>query len=129
MYPQAALITLLNVLLIGVAMSLVSLARGRHKVSAPAVVGHPDFERAFRAHQNTLEQTMMFLPTFWIATIHGNPTVAMWLGYAWLAGRSWYLLGYVRAANKRGSGFMIGALAWMGLLIVALWGLAPALLA
>ena len=125
---HAALITLLNVVLIGVAMFYVGRARGIHKVDAPAVVGHPDFERAFRAHQNTLEQTVMFLPTLWVATVFGNPTYAAWLGYAWLIGRSWYLVGYLRATNKRGPGFMVSAIAWLGLFVVALMGLLPKLL-
>ena len=125
---HAALITLLNVVLIGVAMFYVGRARGIHKVDAPAVVGHPDFERAFRAHQNTLEQTVMFLPTLWVATVFGNPTYAAWLGYAWLIGRSWYLVGYLRATNKRGPGFMVSAIAWLGLFVVALMGVLPKLL-
>ncbi|MCX7043500.1 MAG: MAPEG family protein [Gammaproteobacteria bacterium] len=126
---HAALITLLNMTLIGVAMYYVGRARGIHQVHAPTVVGHPDFERAFRAHQNTLEQTVMFLPTLWVATVFGNPTYAAWLGYAWLIGRTWYLFGYLRAADKRGAGFMVSAIAWMGLFVVALIGLVPKLLA
>ena len=58
MYPQAALITLLTVLLISVAMYLVGKARARHGIEAPATTGNPEFERVFRAHQNTLEATV-----------------------------------------------------------------------
>ena len=126
---HAALITLLNMILIVVAMYYVGRARGIHKVHAPTSVGHPDFERAFRAHQNTLEQTVMFLPTLWVATVFGNPTYAAWLGYAWLIGRTWYLFGYLRAADKRSSGFMVASIAWMGLFVIALVGLVPKLLA
>ena len=126
---HAALITLLNVILISVAMYFVARARGIHRVMAPTVVGHPDFERAFRAHQNTLEQTVMFLPTLWVATVFGNPTYAAWLGYAWLLGRAWYLFGYLRATEKRSAGFLVAAIAWTGLLLVALTGLLPKLLA
>lgn len=126
MYPHAALITLLNVVIIAVAMGLVGRARGLHQVHAPAVSGHPDFERAFRAHQNTLEQTVMFLPVLWVASLFGQETIAAWLGYAWLVGRAWYLFGYVRAANKRGGGFMVAAIAWVGLLLLALYALLPA---
>ena len=129
MYLHAALITLLNVVLISAAMYFVARARGIHKVMPPTVVGHPDFERAFRAHQNTLEQTVMFLPTLWVATVFGNPTYAWWLGYAWLVGRAWYLFGYLRATEKRSSGFLVAAIAWMGLFVVALVGLLPKLFA
>ena len=126
---HAALITLLNMILIVVAMYYVGRARGIHQVHAPTVVGHPDFERAFRAHQNTLEQTVMFLPTLWVATVFGNPTYSAWLGYAWLIGRTWYLFGYLRAANKRSAGFMVATIAWLGLFVLALAGLVPKLLA
>lgn len=127
MLEHAALITLLNVVIIAVAMSLVGKARGQHQVHAPAVSGHPEFERAFRAHQNTLEQTVMFLPVLWVATVFGQETIAAWLGYAWLAGRAWYVFGYVRAADKRSGGFLVAAIAWIGLLLLALYAVVPRL--
>jgi glutathione S-transferase len=129
MYPHAAVITLLTVLLLAIAMSLVSRARGTYKVAAPAVTGHPGFERTFRAHQNTLEQTVMFLPTLWVASVFGNPTWAAWAGYAWLAARTWYLAAYIAEGGKRGPGFTLAALAWVALWIIALAGLWPALFA
>jgi uncharacterized MAPEG superfamily protein len=128
MHPHAALITLLTVLLIALAMQFVARARGRHQVHAPATTGHPDFERAFRAHQNTIEQAVMFLPALWVASVYGDEAIAALLGYAWLLGRLWYLWGYIRAGGKRGAGFMLAILANLGLLLLAGWGLLPALL-
>jgi uncharacterized MAPEG superfamily protein len=128
MPTHAALITLSNVLLLALAMWLVGRARTKHQVHAPATTGHPDFERAFRAHQNTVEATVMFLPTLWIATSFGDARIAAWLGFAWLFGRLWYLFAYVRPGGKRGPGFMIGAIANLALLAVGLWGLLPPLL-
>ena len=127
MHPHAALITLLNLVIIAVAMALVGRARGLHQVHAPAISGPPEFERAFRAHQNTLEQTVMFLPVLWVAVLFGQETIAVWLGYAWLIGRTWYIFGYVRAANKRSSGFLVAAIAWVGLLLLALYAVVPRL--
>ena len=124
-----ALITALTMLLLSVAMGLVGRARGRYKVAAPATSGHPDFERAFRAHQNTIEQTVMFLPVLWLAALYGNEQYAAWLGYAWLVGRVWYLFGYVRASGNRGPGFIIALLAWLALLLLAFAGIVPGLLA
>ena len=46
------MISLLTVLLLSIAMSLVSAARGKFKVPAPAVTGDPGFEGTFRAHHN-----------------------------------------------------------------------------
>jgi uncharacterized MAPEG superfamily protein len=128
MHLHAALTTLLTVLLLVLAMFFVGRARGRHGIEVPATVGHPDFERAFRAHQNTVEQTVMFLPTLWVACLYGNERIAIWLGYAWLLGRLWYLFGYLAEAGKRSKGFLISTLANLGLLLLAGWGLLTALL-
>ena len=125
MHLHAALITLLNVLLLSLAVYLVGAARGKYKISAPATTGHPDFERAFRAHQNTIEQTLMFLPALWLACIYGNEQWAVWSGYAWLLGRTLYLFGYVREAGKRSTGFLISGLAWIVIVCIALVGLVP----
>jgi len=123
MHLQAALITALTVVVISIAMFFVGRARGKYQIHAPAITGHPDFERAFRAHQNTLEQTVMFLPLLWLATIYSNEQYAAYLGYAWLIGRLWYVFGYIADAKKRGMGFMVGAIALIILLIMSFWGI------
>lgn len=124
MYLHAALITALAVIVIVIAMGLVGRARGKHQVHAPATTGHPDFERAFRAHQNTLEQTVMFLPVLWLATVYGNSEhIAAVLGFVWIVARLWYVFGYVSASEKRSMGFLIGFLAFVGLLGMSLWGI------
>lgn len=129
MHLHAALITLLTVLLSCLAMYLVAAARGKYQVQAPATTGHPDFERAFRAQQNTLEQTVMFLPALWLACIYGQEQWAVWAGFVWLIGRVMYLFGYVREAGKRSNGFLIAGLAWIFIVGVAGVGLAQKFLA
>ena len=124
---HAALITLLNVLLLALASYFVGRARGKYGIQAPATSGHPDFDRAFRAHMNTIEQTVMFLPCLWLAASNNDARIAGWLGYAWLAGRIWYLLAYMRPDGKRGPGFMLALIANLGLLGMAFWGLLPPL--
>ncbi|HNV85320.1 MAG TPA: MAPEG family protein [Arenimonas sp.] len=123
MYLQAALITALTTIVITIAMYFVGRARGKYQIKAPAITGHPDFERAFRAHQNTLEQAIMFLPLLWLASIYCNEQYAAYLGYAWLLGRLWYVFGYIAEAGKRSMGFTIGAIAQLGLLGMSLWGI------
>lgn len=123
MHLHAALITALTTVVIMIAMYFVGRARGKYQIHAPAITGHPDFERAFRAHQNTLEQTVMFLPLLWLATIYCNEQYAAYLGYAWLVGRLWYLFGYIADAKKRGMGFMVGAIALIVLLGMSFWGI------
>jgi glutathione S-transferase len=129
MHLHAALITLLNVLLLSLAVGLVGQARGRFKIQAPATTGHPDFERVFRAHQNTLEQSVMFLPALWLATLYGNEQLAAGFGYVWLVGRAWYLYGYVGAARSRSGGFGLSMLAWLALVLLALWHVVARMLA
>ncbi len=123
MHLQAALITVLTTIVITIAMYFVGRARGKYQIKAPAISGHPDFERAFRAHQNTLEQAIMFLPLLWLASIYCNEQYAAYLGYAWLVGRLWYVFGYIAEAGKRSMGFLIGAIAQLGLLGMSLWGI------
>lgn len=123
MHLQAALITALTVVIISIAMFFVGRARGKYQIHAPATSGHPDFDRAFRAHQNTLEQTVMFLPLLWLATMYCNEQYAAYLGYAWLVGRAWYLYGYIAEAGNRGPGFMISSIAMIILLVMCLWGI------
>ena len=36
--------------------------RMKYEVKAPATIGHADFERMFRVHQNTMEQLVIFAP-------------------------------------------------------------------
>jgi uncharacterized membrane protein YecN with MAPEG domain len=120
-WPSA--VTLLTVLLLILTLLMVSQARSRFGVKAPATTGHPDFERVFRAQANTQEATLMFLPCLWLAAIHWNADYAGYLGLVWIAGRVWYAFGYAAAANKRSMGFMLAALANIILLIAAAWGL------
>ena len=129
MHLHAALITTLNVLLLLLATILSGRARGRYQIKAPATTGHPDFERAFRAHQNTLEQSVLFLPLLWIAALYGNEQYAVWLGYAWLVGRVWYLFAYISPTGNRSAGFGIASAASIALLLVSFIGLVPRLLA
>ena len=66
-YPLTITSLLLALLVYVWAMIKVGRARARFGVPAPAVHGNPDFERVFRAHQNTVEQLIIFLPLLAIA--------------------------------------------------------------
>jgi glutathione S-transferase len=69
MYHFTALVTLLAILAYFYSSILVSRARGKFGVKLPAVSGHPDFERVFRAQMNTLEWLPIFLPSLWLFAI------------------------------------------------------------
>jgi glutathione S-transferase len=123
MHPLAALIVVLTVVLMLVTMLMVSRARSRHGIKAPATVGNPDFERVFRVQMNTLEQSVMFLPLFLVATQVSRNDVAIALGVVWLIGRAIYIAGYARAADKRAIGFFTAIIALGLLLLQCLWGI------
>ena len=107
---------------------LVGWARGKYKVAAPAIGGHPVFERYFRAHQNTMEQLVAFVPAAWLFGTYVSPTWAAWLGLVFVAGRAVYLVGYVADPARREIGFAMSSLPVVILLLGALWGAGKSLL-
>jgi uncharacterized membrane protein YecN with MAPEG domain len=101
---------------------LVGWARGKYRVDAPAVSGHPVFERYFRVHQNTLEQLVMFVPAIWLFGTYVDATWAALLGLVFVVARVLYLLGYVKDPANREIGFALSSLSVVVLLLGALWG-------
>jgi glutathione S-transferase len=130
MYHFTALVTCLAILVYFSSSILVSRAREKFGVKVPAVTGHPDFERVFRAQMNTLEWLPIFLPSLWLFAIYVGDGIAALLGLAWVVGRILYILGYAKAAAKRGPGFAIQALAaialWIGAFGAIAWRLVQA---
>ena len=102
--------------------TLVGQARGKYNVPAPATSGHPVFDRTFRVHQNTLEQLIIFVPSMMMFSSFVSAPIAAILGLAFVIGRALYFRGYVADAAKRGTGFLIGALAQIALLLGSLIG-------
>ena len=45
---------------------LVGTARGTYEIKAPAITGHPIFDRYYRVHMNTLEQLIIFIPSIFV---------------------------------------------------------------
>ncbi|HUA79016.1 MAG TPA: MAPEG family protein [Dyella sp.] len=124
-----ALVILLTVLLQFGTMYAVGHARGKYGIHAPATSGHPAFERAYRVQMNTLESTVMFLPTLWLATHYGYVQWAGIAGLVWVIGRVWYALAYLGDASKRGAGYMVGMVGWAALLVMGVLGFGRALIA
>ena len=116
MHAPVALVTLLALLLYVWMSMRVGSARGRLGVEAPAVSGHPEFERHFRVQGNTTEGLIVFLPALWIFALYLNEWIAAGFGIVWLIGRVIYMNTYVREPKTRGVGFGIQALAQMVLL-------------
>ena len=89
----------------------VSKMRGKHKIDAPTMLGHPELERAVRVHMNTLEWVVIFLPGMWLFAAYVHPLIAAVLGLVWIVGRHLYMTGYMQDPSKRSTGFLIQALA------------------
>jgi glutathione S-transferase len=109
------LVVLLTILLLFWTMAQVGRARARTGVKAPATSGPPEFERAFRVQMNTIEQTVMFLPAFWLCATYFRADVAVIAGFVWIIGRVLFALGYYQAAEKRGVGFMVSFFSFVAL--------------
>ena len=101
------------------AMMKVGKARAQFGVPAPAISGSADFERVFRAHQNTVEQLVMFLPLVVLTGMIWGDLAGGVYGGIWAIGRLLYVVTYAKAADKRGLGFMLSG----GLSMLVLIGL------
>src|SRR6201986_1001677 len=119
------IVTLLAVVLYIFMGARVGTLRGKHDIKAPAMVGHPDFERASRVHLNTGEQYISFLPLLWIATLTFHPYY--WLpalfGVFFLIARIVYMRLYMTSPGSRIPGAFATILSHLGLLILSAIGL------
>lgn len=119
-----ALLALLQYLFFG---ALVGQARVRHGVQAPAVTGHPLFERMYRVQMNTLELLVVFLPALWLAALYWSPLGMGALGAVYLVGRLIYWRAYTRNPASRSLGFTLSFLPIVLLLLAGLGGAVMAL--
>ncbi|MDJ0601354.1 MAG: MAPEG family protein [Crocosphaera sp.] len=101
----------------------VGRVRGKYQVKPPATTGDPNFERALRVQQNTLEQMIFFLPLLWLFCFYIDSIWGSVIGGFWIIGRILYAVGYYQAAEKRMIGFAIGSLSSLILLIGSLVGM------
>jgi glutathione S-transferase len=127
MYYFTALVTCLAILFYFFTSFRVGKARAAFGIKAPAISGNADFERVFRVQMNTLEWMPIFLPSLWLFAIYISDPIAAALGLVWIVGRILYMTGYSQAAEKRGPGFGIQAVAavilWVGALGTVVWRL------
>ena len=113
------MLALIQYLYFGVA---VGRARGRHGVDAPAVSGDENFERFFRAHQNTLEQLVVLVPAIYAAGFYANELYAVALGVVYLIARVHYFRSSIANPTGRGLGMIGTILASVGLIAAAMVG-------
>jgi glutathione S-transferase len=121
----SAAVTVLVVLFYWLAGFSVARMRGKHAIRAPATSGHPEFDRAFRVHMNTLEQMPVILPLLWLATLffHAIGWLPAALGLVWIVGRIVYRMAYMTDPGARAAGFVITNIANVALLVLSVIGI------
>ena len=117
-----AIVTVLALIQFIVFSGLVGRERARHGVKAPAITGHPEFERAFRVQQNTMEQLLVFLPSLWLFGLYVNPVWGAGIGMVFILARFIYRAGYMQDPAKRHNGFVLGTVAVVALILGGLIG-------
>src|ERR1700676_1921725 len=118
-----ALVSVLALVLYIAVFAEAGRVRHRFDVKAPAVTGPPEFERAFRVQQNTLEQLVWFIPALWLFALYVSPLWGGVIGLVWIAGRAHYAVSYYRDPETRGPGFLLGFASPAVLLVGALIGI------
>jgi len=120
--PLVAIVTLLSLVIYFFTLMKVGRARGMYDIKAPAVTGHPAFERAYRVQLNTVEMLVMHLPALWLFAWFVSPLWAAPIGLVWIVGRILYARGYYEDPVKRSTGMIIAMLSTGVLLVGALIG-------
>ena len=64
-------------------------------------------QRYVRAHLNTLEHLVLFIPGLWLFAFAVDPLWAAGIGLFWPVGRLLYALGYYQSAERRVLGLLI----------------------
>ena len=100
----------------------VGRARTRHEVKAPSVTGDEVFERFHRAHQNTLEQLVVFIPAIYACAYYMNDLLAAVCGVGFLVGRMLYFRAYIVDPETRGPGMIVTMLSCVILIIAGIIG-------
>lgn len=106
-HPYSALATLIALAIFIWTMMLVSRARTRLGIPAPACTGNEEFERYFRVQMNTLEQLVLLLPALWLCAIWVGELYAGIGGLVWCLGRVIYVASYIRDPKSRTIGFFL----------------------
>ncbi|NEP44162.1 MAG: MAPEG family protein [Okeania sp. SIO2H7] len=119
-----SLVTVSALLLYFVVTINVGRARAKYQIMPPQMTGEPNFERAVRVQQNTVEQLILFLPALWLFSLFVSPVWAAIIGGVWVLGRILFAWGYYQAAEKRTPGFGISSLATIALLLGSLVAIA-----
>ncbi len=121
----AAIVTILALAQFILFSVQVGSMRGKHGVKAPAITGHPEFERMFRVQQNSMEQLVAFIPALWMFAYLVNPLWGAGMGLVFIIGRFIYRSSYIKDPDARGMGFTI---TFVPTAVMLVWSLVAAVM-
>jgi len=81
--------------------------RTKHKIAAPAITGHEEYERAYRVQMNALKHMVFFLTSMLAVRLVVSANRAAGIGLLLVVGRILFTLGYYRDPTKRVPGMVI----------------------
>lgn len=100
-YIYVVIVSALALLAYYFTLLMAGIARVKFKVPAPSHDGPEEYVRHVRAHLNTLEHLVLFLPGLWLFAYVVSPIWAAGIGAIWPPMRVLYAIGYHKAADKR----------------------------
>ncbi|XP_073710498.1 microsomal glutathione S-transferase 2-like [Misgurnus anguillicaudatus] len=101
----------------------VGWSRMKYKIIPPSVTGPAEFERTFRAHQNSVEFYPIFLVVLWTSGIFCSEAIAALGGLLYIVGREMYFIGYINETQKRLPGFYLVICVIVFLSVMATFGI------
>lgn len=101
---------------------LVGKMRVKHGIKAPSTAGHPEFERMFRVHQNTLELLVILVPALMICAHEFDARLAVGCGIVFIVARGLYLREYLGEPRSRRLGFTLSATPIIIAMLGGAWG-------
>jgi len=109
-YTLSALVTVFSSLFTMYLAYNTGMTRMKHKEPPYKAIKSKEVMLANRAHMNCVENSVVFLPLLWVATIFGSANIAGIIWAVWFTSRVWYALGYLKDPKKRETPFMLGLL-------------------
>jgi len=126
-YAVPALMTVASGLQMASFAKAVGKCRYRLGVKYPETNGPEEFNRCFRAQQNSVEFYPISLGVLWVASAFSHPVLASVLYSGYLIGRHRYFQGYCESTEKRIPGFKMSTRCLVAMMVLALAGIGNSL--
>jgi len=123
-YTLSALVTIFSSVFTMYLAYNVGMTRMAHKEPPHKAIKSKEVMIANRVHMNCVENSVVFLPLLWIATIYWNAIVAGIIWAVWFTSRVFYVFGYLKDPKKRQIPFMIGLACIALTAVMGLYGIA-----